>query len=318
MFQDANDALEARFPAAEAAADGPLHLYHAPNSICSQKVRIVLMERRRPFASHVLDIFTGQTYDPAYVRLRAEGCAAAGLPLTRQHLGTTSVAGGGGCDACVVPTLVDRARGVALVDSRAICLDLDATDAVPGALIPPELRARILAEIDIVDNLPNYQVLAVGVAASVKAGAKNGFATSKVARCEALMAANAQDPVLVAAYEAKRDKEQMAAERLFTDAAMAEAHSAIAHALQGLETRLAATESAFLFGDGLTMADIFWATELIRADDLGHSAHWSNGRLPAVEAYFERLCALPSVREGILDWPGARFPRRPDVTPGPV
>ena len=168
------------------------------------------------------------------------------------------------------------------------------------------------------DNLPNYQVLAVGVAASVKAGARTAFATSKVARCEALMAANAEDPVLVAAYQAKRDKERMAAERLFSDTAMAAAHAAIAHALEGLEMRLKASDGTCLFGDALTMADIVWAAELIRSEDLGHSAHWANGRLPAVAAYFDRLCALPSVQAGILNWPGARFPRRPDVTPGPI
>ena len=108
MFHDMVEALEARFPAL--ASDAPLHLYHAANSICSQKMRIVLMQQEREYTSHLLDIFTLETYDPAYVRLRAEGCAEAGLPLIHQHLGTTSVADGGGCDACVVPTLVDRAR----------------------------------------------------------------------------------------------------------------------------------------------------------------------------------------------------------------
>lgn len=297
--------LLARFPGTSAQTEtaGPLHLFHAPNSICSQKVRAVLAHHAIPHTAHLLNIFAGETYDPAYVRVRMLGCTAAGLPLVDRHLGTTSVAAGG-CDACVVPTVVDAATGDVTVDSLRICLDLDAHYAASG-LMPDALRAAILAELAVVDDLPNYQHLAVQV---VPDGApRNAFAAGKVARCDALLAEHGSDPVLRAAYEAKKAKEQSAADTLFDGAAMAAARDAVITALAGLETRLAGRSGPWLFGPDVTMADLFWGAELIRADDTGQSPLWADGALPHVAAYYDRLCALPVLRSAILNFPGARL-----------
>ena len=48
-------------------------LYHAANSICSQKVRVVLAQLQLSYSSHALNIFAGETYLPSYVRLRLLG-----------------------------------------------------------------------------------------------------------------------------------------------------------------------------------------------------------------------------------------------------
>ncbi|WP_238364531.1 glutathione S-transferase family protein [Mesobacterium pallidum] len=297
-----------RFPGMQVGA-GPnpgLHLFHAPNSICSQKVRAVLAQLGLDHWSHVLDIFQGETYDPVYVRSRVEGCAAAGLRLSHRHLGTTSVATSG-CDACVVPTLIDSVSGDILVDSLRICL---AIDGMAGAtLVPDGIRDDILAELSMIDDLPNYQNLAVQV---IPAGApRNAFAASKVRRCTALIEEYGDDRALRAAYEAKRDKEQSAADQLFSEGEIAAARDAVARAFTALEVRLARQAGPWLFGDDVTMADLFWGAELIRSDDLDESGSWADGSLPAVAAYYDRLRGLPALQAAILNFPGARLTPKP-------
>ncbi len=134
-------------------------LFHAANSICSQKVRAVLAHHALCYRSFSLNIFTGQTYLPDYVRLRMIGCAEAGLPLVAGHSGSTA-AGSGGCDPAVAPTLVDLASHEVIVDSKRICLRLDALVPDTQRLRPLSLQQSIDAELEIVDELPNYQLLA--------------------------------------------------------------------------------------------------------------------------------------------------------------
>ena len=102
-----------------------LALFHAPNSISSQKVRSVLAHHRLAYVSHPVNMFQGQTYLPDYVRLRMRGCLSFGGALASHHSGSTS-ASAGGCDGAVVPTLVDSRSGEVVVDSKRICLHLDA------------------------------------------------------------------------------------------------------------------------------------------------------------------------------------------------
>jgi glutathione S-transferase len=46
-----------------------LDLYHYGFSTCSQKVRLVLVEKGLEFASHEIDLMTGGQHDPEYVKL---------------------------------------------------------------------------------------------------------------------------------------------------------------------------------------------------------------------------------------------------------
>lgn len=300
------DALSLRFPWVPALGQGGIiDLYHAPNSICSQKVRAVLSETGQSYRSHLLDIFRGETYEPVYVRTRVAGCRAAGHRLASDHPGTTSVASTG-CDACVVPTVV--VGDEIIVDSRRICMELDRRNAsAPGALVPSELSDAIAREIAVVDDLPNYQLLAVAVGKPTPDDPDNAFAASKVARCDRLIAEHSNDADLVAGYTAKRAKEQAAADRLFDAAAMERARRTILEALRSLDQRIS---GPFLFGGRVTLADLFWGVELVRIDDLGLSDSWEGGELPRLAAYYDVISARPAIRHAVLDFPGARLPRK--------
>lgn len=301
-LDDDFQALLARFPAV--VANGPAdaapryRLFHAASSVCSQKVRAVLHATGRPYHSHLVNIFAGESYEPAYVRLRARACVEAGYPFSAHHSGSTSVVGTG-CDACVVPTLIDGEGDRVVIDSRAICLSL----CGEGSLLPAGLAAEIGAELDIVDALPNYPLLASKVAAATPEGG-NAFAQGKVARCEALIARHGDDPLLVAAYAAKRDKEASASAGLFGAEAIRQAEAAMQAAFAALERRLS-DGRAYLHADRLSLSDIFWAVELVRTEDLGQSA-WIEA-LPKLSRYYAALKSEAAIRDAILDWPGARL-----------
>jgi glutathione S-transferase len=73
-----------------------LELYNAPQSTCSQKVRLTLAEKGLEFVEHKLKLFQNDQLKPEYLKLNPNG---------------------------VVPTLVDG--GVPIIDSSVIMEYLD-------------------------------------------------------------------------------------------------------------------------------------------------------------------------------------------------
>lgn len=92
-----------------------LALYHNDMSVCAQKVRMTLAEKRLPWENHHLDLRAGDQQRPEYVKLNPNA---------------------------VVPTLVDD--GAVIVESTVICEYLD--DAYPAPPLRPKdnaARARM-------------------------------------------------------------------------------------------------------------------------------------------------------------------------------
>ncbi|WP_174296672.1 glutathione S-transferase family protein [Sphingomonas bacterium] len=286
-------------------------LFHAAASICSQKVRAVLFHHDMPFVSHSLSIFLGQTYLPDYVRLRMRGCAEFGGALVAHHSGSTSAAAGG-CDGAVVPTLIDWQTGAVIVDSKRICLHLDEQVADADRLRPTGDAAAIDGDLAVVDNLPNYQMLMGRTVSNTESsdtrdGTGAALSERKVALCDRYIAENPGDPTLLAAYTAKRAKELSAAQELFSPEAMRAAYARIEAALDGLDDRLAATATAWLHGDRLTMADLFWGIELLRIKNTGLDHYWQDGRRPHVARFAAATEQVAAILAAVIDWPGALF-----------
>ena len=286
-------------------------LFNGANSICSQKVRTVLAHHGMPYVSHTVNMFLGQTYLPGYVRLRMVGCRKLGGPLMSHHGGSTSTSAGG-CDGAVVPTLVDRQANEVVVDSKRICLYLDGQTAEADRLRPASLAAAIDEELAIVDNLPNYQLLmgrTVGTSetATTKHDVGGNFSQRKVAWCDRFLQEHADDATLVKAYTAKRAKELSAANELFSPEAMRAAYDRAAKALQAFEGRLKRRSGAWLYGNAVTMADLFWGVELLRMKNMGVAMFWEGQRLPQIGGFLATTEALPSIRTAVAEWPGAMF-----------
>jgi 2,5-dichlorohydroquinone reductive dechlorinase len=284
-------------------------LFHAAGSICSHKVRAVLAFHDLAYRSHTLNLFAGQTYLPAYVRLRMAGCDRLGTGLAARHDGSTSTSRGG-CDGAVVPTLVDWEAGAVIVDSKLICLHLDSGIDAARRLRPERFGSLIDKELEIVDNLPNYQMLMARPSAPAgveltKGSLGGAFSERKVAWCDAWLRDHADDELLVRAYTAKRAKEASAAQFLFSDVALDAARAGADAALRALEDRLARSPGPWLLGESFTMADLFWGIELIRMKGVGASASWEKGRLPRVENLLAAAEAVPAIRAAVIHWPGA-------------
>lgn len=293
-------------PVPQAPEEPHFELFGAPNSICSQKVRVVLHHHWLAYRSHGMNLFTGDSYKAGYVRLRMLGCRTLGGRLADRHDGDTA-ASVTGCDGVVVPTLIDWRAGAVLVDSKRICLALDALAPEDEQLRPLGLAGVIDAELAIVDSLPNYQLL-MGRArdgAEPDADTMAAFSRRKVGWCDALLAEHADDPVLVAAYTAKRAKELSAAERLFATDAMATAYATAQAAVTRLDAALARGGGPWLFGARPTMADLFWALELLRMRNVGVARFWDD--LPRVQRMLAAAEALPAIRTAVIDWPGALY-----------
>lgn len=295
-------------------ADGPprFELFHGANSICSQKVRVVLAHHRIAYTSRAMNILAGQTYLPSHVRLRMIGCDLLGMKLMTTHKGSTSVSFGG-CDPAVVPTLLDWDTEQVLVDSKRICIYLDSLVPDLERLLPAPLSDAIHTELDIVDNLPNYQMLTGRPPETdTRPGKLRGmrgadFSMSKVEQCDRYIAEFAGDALLVEGYEAKRSKELEGAGSLFSEDAMRIAYAKAAAACGDLDRKLAKNGTPWLFGSMVTMADLFWAVEMLRMKNVGAGQIWENGRLPALEAFISAAEHLRSIRSAVLDWPGALF-----------
>ena len=296
---------------ADISAMPRFELFNAPNSICSQKVRVVLAHLQIPYRSQLVKIFTGQTYLPDYVRLRLMGCDAIGGELMSVHTGSTSVATGG-CDPAVVPTLIDWQTNSVLVDSKRIAFFLD-KEVGGSTLRPGGLQEAIDEELKIVDNLPNYQMLAGTPPGedhrpeSRRKGNGVDFAMSKVKRCDEFLAQYASDPELVRGYSAKRSKELTAAQNLFTPEAMRTAYDKAEAGCNHLEQKLKASKTEWLVSDGITMADLYWGVELLRMQNMAAESFWINGQRPAIDKFFERVKTIPAIRSAVIHWPGALF-----------
>jgi glutathione S-transferase len=103
-----------------------LELYHAPISTCSQKVGLVLAEKKLDWHSHLVVFASGHHLSPEYLRINPNG---------------------------VVPTLVDG--GDAVTDSSVINEYLDDVyPSIPVRPTNPKTLARMRAWRQYIDEVP--------------------------------------------------------------------------------------------------------------------------------------------------------------------
>jgi len=288
-------------------------LFHFALSLCSQKVRICLVEKGASFVAHDINLQSPLlgNYDPAYVKLRM--AAHPGTHYATGYTGRSNVSSEG-FDPAVVPTLVDWPESRVVVDSLAICQHIDRVVDPANSLVPEHLAPQVMDELAIVDATPHVAVL-YGAHPDIdfrperlKSG-MSGVHDRKIKKIETARALVADDASLAAAYDAKIAKEKAGKHHVMTPERMQASVDEILRIVHDLDQRIDSGNN-WICGDQLTLADLFWAISLFRLKWLGMAFAWEGEHLlndlknPAVADYAARLFELPSFRSSANDWPG--------------
>ncbi len=250
---------------AQDADDLGVKLYHYPLSLCSQQVRLALVEKGVPFTTQIVDIGRAcENYQPWYMRLNTRG---------------------------VVPTLVHD--GEVMTCSARIVGYID--EHFPGPpLQPDDPDARAVMEDWIArqDAFP-IQVLTYGAL-----GGFIGFLArlGLRARVRVLKVYRRRAPDLEHAYTQKIIDVRSWRRTLRNPHALEAIRRDLEVQLGALDDRLTSQQTPYLVGDEYTLADAIWTPMLARVHALYGDRLWAAGRLPQVAAYYARMRARPSFR----------------------
>lgn len=281
-------------------------LYGAGISICSQKVRCVILEKHASVRSHEMnprpDTFP-MNYLPSYVTMRMSGIDPD-TKLVDRFSGGSSV-DLDGFDPLAVPTLADHEADKIVVDSRVICAYLDRVlDGID--LVPDDIRAEVERHVKIVDKIPNVTLLygdESGIdrrPAAIKAFSGPPLEL-KLKLLNDKINENPGNTLLERAYNSKIIKEKAIIEVRKKNSNLSDTFAYIQEMLGGLEGDLSRSNGPWLFGDRFTMADLFWGINLHRLENVGHGQDM--GAL--TKAYTQRLYDRPSISAGLIEYPNS-------------
>lgn len=239
-----------------------LELFHHGSSACAAKVRFALEEKRLPWTGKVIDIFRGEQFSPGFLALNPKA---------------------------VVPVLIHD--GFVIPESTIICEYLQ--DAFPAhSLYPVDARGRALVRqwTKAVDEELHPACSAITYIVSHRHTLlRNGTGTFdeflKNAGSEGLQARQLKWEWIQKGIHAAGAKEKI------------QLYDAYLHKMN-----FALTDSRWLTGDSFSMADIAMAPYVNRIAALAMEGMWSDGRLPHVERWFERVRERPGFHEAFIRW----------------
>ena len=239
-----------------------LVLYNIPPSLCSQKVRLVLVEKGVPFKNHWMDIGpSSENYEPWYVKLNPK---------------------------CVVPTLV---HGDEVVTDSLVIMRYVAEEFDGPALLPedPAIRERMEHWYGLAESLDFRLFTFSSVSPRI-----TGMGLK--AKLKKLRSYAKKYPELRAEYEAKIEDMSQLKEQC-SDPAAAEAQRAeVGRQLDALDAVL--SEHPFIAGESYSLADVIWTVSLTRIWFLKQFSLIESR--PNLLAYFRRMQARPSYEEAVL------------------
>lgn len=241
-------------------------LYEFPGSLCSQKVRLALVEKQVEYRKHPIDIeLRLENYEPWYLRLNP---------------------------GAVVPTLAHGDRVV--TDSARILRYVDESFAGPR-LIPETEEARASMEhwIDRQDTLRMRELSYASFRGALGLFLRR---VSMPLRAKRLRRLRAHNPDLAEAYDAKIADVRQWRQSIARPAEVRAIRAETARALEDVDKRLG--EARYLAGDDYSLADVAWTCVLARLEMSGLAPEfWGRGRLPRLESYYEGLRERPSFSE---------------------
>jgi glutathione S-transferase len=221
-----------------------LELYSAPQSTCSQKVRLTLAEKNLDFVEHKMKLFQNDQLKPEYLKLNPNG---------------------------VVPTLVDG--GAPIIDSSVIMEYLD--EVYPEiALGPaePKQRAQMRAWLRFFEEVPTVAVR---------------FPSYNAAFARHFDKMSDEEFKELAKSKPLRDKflGEMDKQKGFSVEKLKQAEDSISKTVKRMEKPL--SQSGYLLGKNITLADFAVLPSLIRMEDLGYEFLWND--CPGVAAWLKRM-----------------------------
>lgn len=239
-----------------------LELYFASESLCSQKVKLVLAEKNLEWKSHLLNLLTFENLQPNYIRLNPKG---------------------------VVPTLIHGDQVV--TDSAVIIQYLDEQFPHPK-LTPaePALQEKMKGWIELQNQFPMRELM-YGNFRGIEGTVLRRSVQIKQKLLPHLMQAH---PEFQAQYEAKLKDVKQWNSTIQDRKKIDSINRKIEPILTRLETQLTQTE--WLCGATYSLADVMWTAVLSRLENLKFGYLWADNTRPALGAYLSRLKARPSFK----------------------
>jgi len=259
-------------PCANAPQEG-VHLYHFAISLCSQKVRQGLDEKRVPYISHQILLPAHEQYDPEYVRINPR---------------------------CVVPTLVVDGR--VTTDSENILRYVNRTFDGPD-LLPegPEVDTFIKRADALFMEAITYGDVPGAKRPFFLRVATRGEHQKKAALLERLATAH---PDLKSAYESKLAIVRAVGASIRAPDDMAEILASTERNLDAVEAQLESgpfRTNGWLCSPSFSLADLEWGIVLNRFRMVNLLPRFMSTR-SHVARYAEKLFLRPAFQSAVVAW----------------
>jgi glutathione S-transferase len=245
-----------------------LELYHFPDSLCSQKVRLALAEKGLEWKSHVVNLLTFENLKPDYVRLNPKA---------------------------VVPTLIHN--GKVICNSAIIVRYLD--ENFPEnrlTLTEQALVEKMTKWLDLQDSFPMRELIYGNMKGIDGIVARRSVRMKK----DIIAKLMRENPDLHAQYVAKLEDVKNWNATVENLAQVAGINERMNKILDQLENEV--SKSDWLCGSNYSLADLVWTAVLHYLEQVKLDTLWSNGRRSAIASYFEHLKARPSYKMAIKDF----------------
>ncbi|NIB42299.1 glutathione S-transferase family protein [Pseudomaricurvus alkylphenolicus] len=249
-------------------------LYSHYASICSQRARMVLVEKQVPFKGVMLHYELGETISPTYMGINPRG------------LVPTIIADG--------EVVFDSATIMQYVNNRYAGPDLTPGDDQQKALIKQEIaRADFFPIRDLVTR--------IGMERSATGATYSGWGAEGLKKMiGAMHEYKVKYPEFAVNYDQKIQDWMGQIERSQNPQVMENTYDYANEVMDDFDKRLQTQE--FIVGNEFSLADITWVPVLIRLQYALDFKIWGDGLRPNLEQYFvSRIKTRPGFKPAIVD-----------------
>ncbi len=239
-----------------------LTLYHHGSSACAAKVRFALAEKQLQWTGHYVDILAGEQFKPEFLAINPKA---------------------------VVPVLIDD--GEIIPESTVICEYIEeAFPAHPIYPSSPAERAHVRLWTKAVDEELHPACSAITYVVSHR----HTILRNGVGSFDDYLSKGASEGIAARTLKWHYIQKGLAAPGAADKIRLYDAY------LHKMEESLGGHD--WMVGLAFSMADIAMAPYVNRLAALAMESMWTGGRLPKVEAWFERVRRRPSFYPGFIEW----------------